>query len=302
MGALASAAWAASAIASSSDPLNLRSDGLVRTAQPCSAQEKRSISEEEVRRHRTPDNAWAIFNDTVYNITRFHLQHQECQSLRWVDRVAGRRLDHFLGRDAFGIRCIRYCERWPLPLEPTSKLSKIDVRSAVEQVLQPYQIGKLEPPPLSHAAQSWPDVDPVTLELSFERADGTCLSVSRLSELRSMYPPSERVVTHVCSKTGRTNTQRWVGVRILDLLPHADGLRLKGPDLDQNPTWDPLITFVGMDGFGYSIFRSRAEEDDVLLAYERDGVPLDTEQGGPLRLVKNGQHAKWVERLIIEGS
>ncbi len=55
-----------------------------------------------------------------------------------------------------------------------------------------------------------------------------------------------------------------------------------------------------MDGFGYSVFRSRAVRDDVILAYERGGTPLDTESGGPLRLVKDGQHAKWVETVILE--
>lgn len=262
------------------------------SAKPCCAQEEPLIPEKEIQCHRSPEDAWVSFNEGVYNITKLVPQHPECKKLSWAERVAGRRLEHFLGRDALGTRCIKYCEQWPLDIttEDMVKCSNKDVRAAVEHVLQPYRIGKLEPAPLSEAAQAWPDVDPSTLQLSVERADGKPVGVATIVELRRKYPVSERRVTHVCSNSGQENTQCWVGVRVCDLLPENNSL-----------SWDPLVTFVGMDGFGYSMFRSRAEEDDVLLAYERDGKSLETEQGGPLRLVKNGQHAKWVERVIIEG-
>merc|ERR1712019_141304 len=105
------------------------------------------------------------------------------------------------------------------------------------------------------------------------------------AELQTLYPKVMKVVTHKCTSTGNTNVQEWAGVRISDLLPLEDSSTVP---------WDPLVTFVGMDGFGYSLFRSRALQEDVILAYEQSGVALDVEQGGPLRLVKDGQHAKWV--------
>ena len=60
------------------------------------------ITEEEVRRHNQPRDAWISFNGSVYDITGYIEKHPPCEGLDWATRLAGRRFEHFLGRDAFG--------------------------------------------------------------------------------------------------------------------------------------------------------------------------------------------------------
>eukprot|EP00438_Fugacium_kawagutii_P002299 Skav226058 [mRNA] locus=scaffold211:326116:328765:- [translate_table: standard] len=84
------------------------------------------ISEEELRRHNQLSDAWISFNGNVYDITAYVAKHPPCTGglppplrwhtrwpkgvvvsqgilgLNWAQRVAGRRFEDFLGRDAFG--------------------------------------------------------------------------------------------------------------------------------------------------------------------------------------------------------
>lgn len=244
------------------------------------ASEERAIPEAQVRQHNSPAACWVSFNGAVYDITTYIARHPVCADIAWAERVGGRRFEHFLGRDAFG----------PAHLNcgPDACCSRT-VRKVLEQVLEPYRIGRLEPLLLSPAAQAWPEVSLADVELRIERPDGSCVRSLRGKELRTL-PSAVQEVTHKCTSTGTLTTRRWMGVRVRDLLPVEPGVR----------PWDPLVTFVGMDGFGYSVLLSRAVEDDVILAYEQEGEELNSEQGGPLRLVKNGQHAKWVETIVLE--
>jgi len=249
-------------------------------ALPVSFQSERQIAEEDVRKHCRADDAWISFNGSVYDITGYIPKHPPCTDLSWAGRVAGRRFEHFLGQDAFGPS--------HMGCGPDANCSRT-VRAELERILTPYRIGQLKPEPPSDAAQKWPNCDVGSAVLRVELVDGSCLRTVTIGELRSSYTCVERSVTHRCSASGRETTQQWAGIRVRDLLVST-----------RRREWDPLVTFVGMDGFGYSMLESRAWEDDVILAYEQNGEPLDTEHGGPLRLVKHGQHAKWIETLIVE--
>eukprot|EP00439_Symbiodinium_sp_Y106_P023470 s1235_g2.t2 len=165
------------------------------------------------------------------------------------------------------------------------------VKAELAKILEPYRIGKLAAPVLSDAARQWPDVEPGAVRLRLERSDGSVFGIFTVAELRKAFKPCTKTVTHQCSTSGNVNTKEWTGVRVSELLPRMG---------NRPPTYETLVTFVGMDGFGYSMFWSRAMKDDVILAYSQDGEQLDAERGGPLRLVKDGQHAKWIETIIVE--
>jgi len=236
------------------------------------------IQEEELRRHNKPTDAWISFNGFVYDITAYVEKHPPCTGLHWARRVAGRRFEDFLGRDAFGPA--------HLGCGPDANCSK-GIKAELGKILAPYRIGRFQAAAPSLAAQMWPDVEAKMLQLRLEDADGTLLQVFTVDELQK-YPKTTKTVTHKCTTSGNVNAQEWTGVRMSELLPK------------RSRDYDPLVTFVGMDGFGYSMFLSRALMEDVILAYQQNGEALTTETGGPLRLVKDGQHAKWVEKVIIE--
>eukprot|EP00435_Cladocopium_sp_Y103_P031034 s978_g7.t2 len=204
------------------------------------------------------------------------IKEEEVRRLNWAERVAGRRFEDFLGRDAFGPAHLGHfgdCGSFVL-------LSKL---------LAPYKLGRFQAAPPSAAAQLWPDVDGATLRLRLERADGRLLQVFTVDELKK-YEKRTREVTHKCTTSGnlklghesgggdflltKGNQQEWTGVWVGELLPKNHRV--------ERGTYDPLVTFVGMDGFGYSMFLSRTLKEDVILAYEQNGEALTTETGGPV--------------------
>lgn len=240
------------------------------------------ITEEEVRRHREVSDAWISFNGAVYDITKYVERHPPCPGLDWAKRVAGRRFEDFLGRDAFGpahVGC-----------GPDANCSA-GVKAELTKLLEPYKLGRFQAAAPTVAAELWPDVAPGMLRLRLEGADGELVQVFTVEELKK-YEKRTRKVTHKCTTSGNLNQQEWTGVWFGELLPPEHRVK--------RCPYDPLVTFVGMDGFGYSMFLSRALQEDVILAYEQNGEALTTETGGPVRLVKDGQHAKWLETIILE--
>ncbi|CAL1143006.1 unnamed protein product [Cladocopium goreaui] len=222
------------------------------------------IKEEEVRRHNQVSDAWISFNGAVYDITKYVHRHPPCPGLNWAERVAGRRFEDFLGRDAFGPA--------HLGCGPDANCSA-GMKAGLTKLLEPYKLGRFQAAAPSPAAELWPEEGGL-LRLRLEGADGQLLQVFTVDELKK-YEKSTRKVTHKCTTSGNLNQQEWTGVWIGELLPKHRVER----------SYDPLVTFVGMDGFGYSMFLSRALKEDVILAYEQNGEALTTETGGPVRLV-----------------
>jgi DMSO/TMAO reductase YedYZ molybdopterin-dependent catalytic subunit len=160
-----------------------------------------------------------------------------------------------------------------------------------------------------------PAIDPTTFELVIDGLVGTPLSLG-LDAIRSR-PKVSTVVTLECAGNGRARllprpvsqpwlteavgTARWDGTPLSDLLQQA-GIAEEAVD----------VVFTGADhgierGFEQDYRRAlpvaEAMREDVLLAYEMNGVPLPPQHGAPLRLVVPGwygmAHVKWLRRITV---
>jgi DMSO/TMAO reductase YedYZ molybdopterin-dependent catalytic subunit len=124
------------------------------------------------------------------------------------------------------------------------------------------------------------------------------LALDELTEL----PRTSYVAVHTCMQ-GWSATSRWTGVRLRDLLevlgPQPEGAHyvlidsygLAQKMYDNRPR-EPFYAVLGLD---------TVYEDDTILAYERNGTPLETHLGAPARLrVESNhgyKHVKWVRSI-----
>lgn len=158
-----------------------------------------------------------------------------------------------------------------------------------------------------------PDIEEMTWRLEVGGLVERPLSLS-LNELRRM-PRVTEPVTMECAGNGRAfvhprpvgqpwihdavSTARWTGVRLRTVLEEA-GVRSETVD----------VVFWGADhgierGYEHTYARSlrpaAAARDEVMLAYEMNGVPLEPQHGAPLRLIVPGWHGmasvKWLTRI-----
>ena len=160
-----------------------------------------------------------------------------------------------------------------------------------------------------------PQVDASTWRLTVDGRVGTELSLD-LDAVRAL-PVHEVVATMECAGNGRARleprpvsqpwlleavgTGRWRGARLRDVLEQA-GVATGATEV--------LCTALdrGTEGgeeqlFQRSLALADALEDDVLLAYELNGVPLPPQHGFPLRLLVPGWYGmtnvKWLTRLTL---
>jgi sulfane dehydrogenase subunit SoxC len=160
-----------------------------------------------------------------------------------------------------------------------------------------------------------PHVDPATWRLSVDGRVTNELLLD-LTELRAL-PSHEVVATMECAGNGRAHlaprpvsqpwlleavgTGRWRGARLRDVLEPAGAQ----PDTVE-------VLFTGLDrgiesgetqSFQRSLLLAEALGDDVLLAYELNGVPLPPQHGYPLRLLVPGWYGmtnvKWLTRITV---
>ena len=158
-----------------------------------------------------------------------------------------------------------------------------------------------------------PDIDAASWRLEVTGLVERSLSLS-LDDLQRMSRVTAPV-TMECAGNGRAfvhprpvgqpwlhdavSTARWTGVRLRTVLEEAS---LMPGALD--------VVFWGADhgierGYEHSYARSlrpeAAARDEVLLAYEMNGVPLEPQHGAPLRLVVPGWYGmanvKWLTRI-----
>jgi DMSO/TMAO reductase YedYZ molybdopterin-dependent catalytic subunit len=160
-----------------------------------------------------------------------------------------------------------------------------------------------------------PHVDPETWQLHVDGRVAAELSFD-LNALRAL-PPHEVVSTMECAGNGRARleprpvsqpwlleavgTGCWRGARLRDVLNNA-GVE---PDAVE-------VLFTGLDRgieneeeqlFQRSLTLADADQPDVLLAYELNGVPLPPQHGFPLRLLVPGWYGmtnvKWLARITL---
>jgi sulfane dehydrogenase subunit SoxC len=163
-----------------------------------------------------------------------------------------------------------------------------------------------------------PDLDPAAYVLSIGGA--VCTSVRlTLADLRARPQVTTRV-TMECAGNGRAGltprpvSQPWlndaVGTADWTGTPLAPLLREAGPTADAAD-----VVFTGADhgverGFEQDYQRSltvdQALAEDVLLAYEMNGMPLPPQHGFPLRLVVPGwygmAHVKWLTDITVSAT
>jgi DMSO/TMAO reductase YedYZ molybdopterin-dependent catalytic subunit len=160
-----------------------------------------------------------------------------------------------------------------------------------------------------------PDVDPTTWRLEVDGSVGRPLALT-LEELRAR-PALEIVATMECAGNGRVHvephvvsqpwlleavgTARWRGTPLPGVLREA-GVEESAVE----------VLFTGLDRgvegeeeqlYARSLPLAEALRDDVLLAYEVNGVPLPPQHGFPLRLLVPGWYGmtsvKWLGRITV---
>lgn len=125
--------------------------------------------------------------------------------------------------------------------------------------------------------------------------------VLTLDDLRKL-PKHEYIATHTCMQ-GWSATSKWAGVKLKDLMPllgprpeganyiMIDSYGLAQKMYDNRPR-EPFYAVVDMDMY---------DEDDTVLAYERNGKPLELHLGAPARLRVESNHGykmvKWVKSI-----
>jgi DMSO/TMAO reductase YedYZ molybdopterin-dependent catalytic subunit len=141
------------------------------------------------------------------------------------------------------------------------------------------------------AAGFIPQVSPVRYKLTVDGAVDHPYELT-LEGLLSM-PAVKRVRDFQCVTGWVVPNVHWTGVRLSDLVARA------GPRPGQT-----VVEFYSADGvYTDTLSGDQVDLDDVLLAYDLDGVPLPAERGGPVRLVVPEMYGyksvKWVNRIRI---
>jgi DMSO/TMAO reductase YedYZ molybdopterin-dependent catalytic subunit len=106
-------------------------------------------------------------------------------------------------------------------------------------------------------------------------------------------PKAEQVSTFHCVTGWSVTNVHWGGVRLHDVLAQA------GP----HPTAHALEFVSAEQPYVDSLTLEQASLQDVMLAYEMDGVPLRREHGAPLRLVipemYGYKNVKWLNAIKL---
>lgn len=113
-------------------------------------------------------------------------------------------------------------------------------------------------------------------------------------------------VSGVQWEAGAVGNAQWRGARLSDLLAQAglssSALEVICEGADQGEVDEPPKPF-GPIHYAYSLPVSRALEDNVLVAYEMNGLPLSPAHGYPVRLIVPGYYGmasvKWLTRIIV---
>ncbi|MBB4777630.1 sulfite oxidase [Actinomadura livida] len=165
-----------------------------------------------------------------------------------------------------------------------------------------------------------PEIDPAAWRLTVDGLVHNPLELS-LEQLRDRFDDVEVTATLQCAGNRRagllevrdipgeepwgpcaTATGRWSGVRLADVLAHADlhsdaaHIAFAAPDVSPLP--DPP------EPYGGSIPAAKALSPEVLLAWAMNGEPLPRIHGAPLRVIVPGwigaRSVKWLSRVTAQ--
>ncbi|MDO5700664.1 MAG: cytochrome b/b6 domain-containing protein [Bowdeniella nasicola] len=122
-----------------------------------------------------------------------------------------------------------------------------------------------------------------------------------MDDIRAL-PRASYIATHTCMQ-GWSATSRWTGARLTDVLDLI-GPRPKGANyilIDSYGLAQKMYDNRPREPFYAVIDLETANEDGTILAYERNGHPLDIHLGAPARLRAESNHGykmvKWVRSI-----
>ena len=159
-------------------------------------------------------------------------------------------------------------------------------------------------------------VDTATFRLAIAGHVGEPLSLS-VDDLKKNFEAVSMIAVNQCSGNSRSlyeprmpgvqwgsgamGNAKWTGVRLRDLLAKA-GVKPGAVDVSFNGLDEPVLPaapgFAGTPDFVKSLPFARANDGEVMVAYEMNGQPLPMLNGFPLRLIVPGWYATyWVKAL-----
>ncbi len=159
-----------------------------------------------------------------------------------------------------------------------------------QQPVPEFPISAIEPNKLIvNTFRSTPVINPETYRLTIDGEVKNPLSLS-MDDLQKM-PFKSMVIRHVCVE-GWAAIVQWGGVRLRDLIAIANpSSRVK------------YVYFYSADGYYESWDIDSVIHPQTLMAYQKNGQPLEVAYGAPLRLaspVKLGYKlSKWVTRIQL---
>ncbi len=159
-----------------------------------------------------------------------------------------------------------------------------------QQPVPEFPISAIEPNKLIvNTFRSTPAINPETYRLTIDGEVNNPLSLS-MDDLQKM-PFKSMVIRHVCVE-GWAAIVQWGGVRLRDLIATAQpSARVK------------YVYFYSADGYYESWDIDSVMHPQTLMAYQKNGQPLEVAYGAPLRLaspVKLGYKlSKWVTRIQL---
>ena len=134
-----------------------------------------------------------------------------------------------------------------------------------------------------------PKIDPVTFRLTVDGEVNNPLSLS-MADIQQM-PLSSMIIRHVCVE-GWAAIVQWGGLRLRDIVALAQPRANVG-----------YVYFKSADGYYESWDLASSLHPQTLLAYQKNGQPLQIDNGAPLRLaspIKLGyKQSKWVTRITL---
>lgn len=211
--------------------------------------------------------------------------------------VTRRRLLQLSGLSSMGL-LLTSCGT-PLFSETVGKISEPLNLKVGELLLKPqtpvpeFPISAIQPEALLVNTYGFtPKIEPVSFRLTIDGEVNQPLQLS-MADIQKL-PLTSMVIRHVCVE-GWAAIVQWGGVRLQDLL------RLVQPKSQAR-----YVYFQSADNYYESWDITSVLHPQTLLAYQKNGQPLSTDNGAPLRLaspIKLGyKQSKWVTRITLASS